>query len=649
MTSIFHLPVIQDYQGNIQAETVTATLVGSASTVTNPLIGDVIGPIQATELVSIRGKPVQAILDSYDSLSNATSYLMPQSLVKRGITDSDIVAKTITANIFTGDLIGEASTVNTFTSSFSGDISGTISNTVVESVGGKSVSQITEFCDDVNKIVGPFALLKRDNAGNLLGENTITSSHFVGEFIGIAESCTNWSDPLIGDLTGSQSATVVTKVNNISASRIANVCNNVSNASDINNPLGIVQRDINGNFAANEIIGTGGLFGTFAPGAVTSTVLFNGALAGNVTGKQNLTLVNNINGRLASDIASRVSDIESASSNAINNTLVKTDANGSFAVNELNANILTGTLIGTASSIGNFTNALNGDVTGSQLSTIVTQLGPSNSKKTALQVADTVNILNGADSVTTPSTISKRDINGNIWLNQITAQKFIITSNTPTTTVSNFTGFFNGDMTDSQSTTLIKSIGSLLTSSILLSVGKMIDMSKSNYLRSPVAIGTAATLKNTILTRTPMVNGSSGGAIVGTQYITEPTANLAEIISYNGVIVTNVKGSCTASAGLFRITLASILSNVVNNLVLTLNPIPGTTFSAYPVLILSPADAITANVVINGGGIYAIPIMAAGGIFQLFQIMTNTLGINPNPNVNRVITTTWSYKILWIK
>lgn len=648
MTSTFYFPVIQDYLGDIQAETITATLVGSAATVIKPLGGDVIGPIGETQIVSIRGKPVQSILDSCDSMLAATSYLVPNSLVKRGITDSDIVAETITANIFTGELIGGASSVERFTSNFSGDVGGTISATIVESVGGKSALEISKLCDDVDQNTAPFTLVKRDINGSLLNENLMVASHFIGEFIGIADRCTAWSSQLSGDITGPQSATIINKIGNLSSSRITTACSNVESASNFNNPLAIVQRDIDGNFDAGEVIATGGLFGTFSPGAFTNTVLFNGTMSGDITGKQNLTVVNNIQGRSASDIANRVISIENASSLATNSTLVKPDASGNFAVNELSATTLTGTLYGSASSVGDFTGTLQGDITGLQSSTIVSQVGPPGSKKSALQVSNTVNILNGADSITTPSTILKRDSNGNIWLNQITAQKFIITTNVGTNTVSNFTGLFNGNVTESQSTTLIESIGSLPTSSILSSVGRMVDMTKANYLRSPVAFGNDTTLKTTILTRTPAINGSSGGAIVATQYITEPSIDLAEIIPVNGVIATNVKGSCTASGGVFRITLATTLSNIVSDLVLTLNPVPGTTFAAYPVIVISPADAVTANVVINGGGIYAVPIISSG-IFQLFQIRANSLGVNPNPSVNRTITTSWSYKILWIK
>ncbi|HAU30351.1 TPA: hypothetical protein DCW54_01835 [Candidatus Dependentiae bacterium] len=97
-------------------------------------------------------------------------------------------------------------------------------------------------------------LVKRDASSNFAG-NTITAASFVGDLTGNASSATNFSGSLAGDVTGTQSATVVSYVGGETAEDIANATDAVMNATYEATPDTLVARDSFGDSEFNQIRG----------------------------------------------------------------------------------------------------------------------------------------------------------------------------------------------------------------------------------------------------------------------------------------------------------------------------------------------------------------------------------------------------------
>ena len=93
-----------------------------------------------------------------------------------------------------------------------------------------------------------------------------------------ATSATNFSGNLNGDVTGTQSATVVSNVGGQSAANVASGASAANAATSANTPNTIVKRDASGNFSAGTI--TAALNGN----ASTATSATTATTAGNVTG-----------------------------------------------------------------------------------------------------------------------------------------------------------------------------------------------------------------------------------------------------------------------------------------------------------------------------------------------------------------------------
>ncbi len=75
--------------------------------------------------------------------------------------------------------------------------------------------------------------------------------------VGTATSATNFTGSLTGDVTGTQSATVVSAVGGLSAGNVAGGATAANNATDASTPSAIVKRDASGSFSAGTITATG--------------------------------------------------------------------------------------------------------------------------------------------------------------------------------------------------------------------------------------------------------------------------------------------------------------------------------------------------------------------------------------------------------
>ncbi|MGD0208952.1 MAG: tail fiber domain-containing protein [Verrucomicrobiota bacterium] len=152
-----------------------------------------------------------------------------------------------------------------------------------------------------------------------------------------ATTANNFSGSLSGNVTGTQGATVVSTVGGQSAANVASGASAANAATSANTASTIVKRDASGNFSAGTI--TASLSGN-ATTATTATIAnnFSGSLAGDVTGTQGATVVANVGGQSAANVASAVSTVNSATSANTPNTIVKRDASGNFSAGSVTLN-----------------------------------------------------------------------------------------------------------------------------------------------------------------------------------------------------------------------------------------------------------------------------------------------------------------------
>ena len=226
-----------------------------------------------------------------------------------------------------------------------------------------------------------------------------------------ASSATSFTGNLIGDVTGTQGATVVSSVGGQSSGNVAGGASAANAATSANTANTLVKRDASGNLSAGTITAT--LSGNAATATTASN--FSGSLAGDVTGMQGATVVSANIPRLSGTNLF-------TGSNTFGGVLISTNPanliSGTFT-GPLAGNV-TGNLSGnatTASTAGNFTGSLAGDVTGTQGATAVASVGG----QPAASIASGASAANAATSANTPGTIVKRDGSGSFAAGTISA------------------------------------------------------------------------------------------------------------------------------------------------------------------------------------------------------------------------------------
>ena len=358
---------------------------------------------------------------------SATSANTPNSIVQRN-GSGNFSATTITAN-----LVGNASSATNFSGSLAGDVTGTQSATVVSFVGGQSAANVAASVSATTNATStntPNTIVKRNGLGNF-SAGTITAT-----LNGNATSATNFSGFFAGDVTGTQSATVVSFVGGQTAANVASGSAAANAATSSNLANKIVLRDSSGNFSAGTITAT-------LNGNATSTTNFSGSLAGDVIGTQGATVVSTLEDRLASNVATATIAANAATnSKTPASTIVKRNASGNFS-----AGTITATLNGNASSATTFSGTLSGDVTGTQNATVVSFVAG----QTAASVGAATALANAATASNTANTIVKRDGSGNFSAGTITAS---LNGNSH-----GFTGSLAGDVTGTQSATVVSFVG----------------------------------------------------------------------------------------------------------------------------------------------------------------------------------------------
>ena len=329
---------------------------------------------------------------------------------------------------------------------------GTQSATVVSLVGGQSASSVasaTSAYSTATSSATGNTIVKRDVNGSA-SFNIVTAS--LNGNATSATTSTNFSGSLAGDVTGTQSVTVVSSVGGQTAVSVASGTIAANNATNADTASTIVKRDTLGGFAAGTItanltgnasgnvLKTGDIMtGTLQLPSGTSTVpslTFTGSTTTGVSAvSDTLSLITagnqvvSINGDGVVQIATLTSPVGSTTG------VVHNDASGNLSTALIvNADIATGA-----------------GITDSKLNTISTSGKVANSATTAT-------------NLNTASTIVARDSGGNFNAGTITAS--LSGNATSATTAGSFTGSLSGDVTGTQSATVVSYVGGSTAASV---------------------------------------------------------------------------------------------------------------------------------------------------------------------------------------
>ena len=197
--------------------------------------------------------------------------------------------------------LGSASAITSLTGDVTGSGPGSAATTV-NFVGGASAASIAAAATAIGTATPlniPNTVVERDSSGNFAA-GIITAS--LNGNANTARTSISFTGSLLGDVTGTQGATVVSFVGGSSAANVHSAELAANAATALNTASTIVKRDASGNFAANVITAsltgnvTGNLVGNVTGNVSGSAASFTGNLAGDVTGTQGATVVGAIQG-----------------------------------------------------------------------------------------------------------------------------------------------------------------------------------------------------------------------------------------------------------------------------------------------------------------------------------------------------------------
>jgi len=282
---------------------------------------------------------------------------------------------------------------------------------------------------------------------------------------------------LQGDVTGAQSATVVSTVGGVTATNVAAGATRANAATDSNVSGTVVKRDASGGFAAGTITGS------FAGAGSGLTLLSGDAVA---TGTV-------VDARLSSNVVLLSQNQTFTGSNRFSGPVQLTNAAnllaGTFAGNGVAlTNLTAAAIVGTAPSATNLTGPLLGDVTGSQGATVVSTVGGV----TATNIAAGATLANAATNANTAGAIVRRDASGDIMARRISGafvgdgalltnvNAGLLVGTAPGAT--NLTGPLLGDVTGSQGATAVSTVGGVPASSVAMGANRANAATPTNVM-----------------------------------------------------------------------------------------------------------------------------------------------------------------------
>jgi hypothetical protein len=310
---------------------------------------------------------------------------------------------------------------------------------------------------------------------------------------------------LNGDVTGPLGSNTVASVGGQSAANIASATIAANAATATNTASTIVKRDASGNFAANNI--TANLAGN-----VTGNL--TGNVTGNVTGIHNGNVNGNVSGNLTGNVTGNLTGnvVGNVTGNLTGNVVGNVTGNVTGIHNgDVNGNV-TGNLTGNVT--GNLTGNVLGNVTG--------------------------NVSGNAGTVTNGVYTTGSYANPN-WIASLDASKItnLVIDNT------SFTGNLSGDVTGTQSATVVANVGGASASSVASAVTKVNAASNTNVANSLVQRDASGGVMLGNVSASAGVNVTGGVLTLSTTSIAATNAGITLPSGYNVVRITT--GTATSN------------------------------------------------------------------------------------------------------
>ncbi|TET06778.1 hypothetical protein E3J79_00860 [Candidatus Dependentiae bacterium] len=407
------------------------------------------------------------------------SFTKPRSKIFTNVRVVNLFANNLEAKkIFASDNVDIAGDLDASNGNFSGDLSvgGSINGqALVNSDGSSTVNAVARFANTSGTRIKN-SLVLVDDIGNIqidgITKNGITISwpsttgpagHFL-ESDGVGNL-------VYGTPAGAGNVSTVAPFGTNNALLTTDLPNGTENVKDTT-----VYVDGSNNITGVNALTANTVNAPTLNGNATTATDFTGSLAGDVSGTQAATVVDEVGGQTSVNVASATIAANAATDTNTPNTIVKRNGSGNFIAGTITANLtgnVTGNLSGNATTATNATNATNftgpltGDVTGNQSTTQVIAVGG----QSAANVASATVAANAATSSNTASTIVKRDGSGNFSAGTITANLSgnvtgNLTGNADTATsavtagtATNFSGALTGDVSGTQGATVVDTVG----------------------------------------------------------------------------------------------------------------------------------------------------------------------------------------------
>ncbi len=261
--------VSRDSSGNFIASTITATLNGSASNNVLKAGDTMTGALQlpagapATPSLVFTGSTTAGLSASAGDMSFNTNgtermkiassgVISIDSFTAAGVVHNDFFGNLSSSLIVNADVSPAAAIIDTKLATIS--TAGKVANSATTATSANTAS----------------AIVLRDSLGDF-SAGTITAN-----LTGNATTSINFTGSLAGDVTGTQSATVVNSVGGQSAANVASATTAANAATSSNTPNTIVKRDVSGNFSAGTI--TANLTGNASGNVLKTGDTMTGAL-----------------------------------------------------------------------------------------------------------------------------------------------------------------------------------------------------------------------------------------------------------------------------------------------------------------------------------------------------------------------------------
>lgn len=268
------------------------------------------------------------------------------------------------------------SAATNFTGTLAGEVTGPQGATVVASVGGVLAANVATGANAAN------AATEANTANTLVrrgASGEFTAGTMTGSFAGSGSELTNLNGSAVATGTVAD-ARLTTNVVLLNGNQAFTGSNRFNGSVQLTNPANSVVGTFTGDGSALTNLTASILVGT-APSATN----FTGPLAGDVIGAQKGTVVQMVGGVQASEVAAGATLANAATNSNLSGTLVRRDADGSFAAGQITGffvggglgltNLTAAAIVGTAPRATNFTAPLAGDVAGPQGATVVQQVG----------------------------------------------------------------------------------------------------------------------------------------------------------------------------------------------------------------------------------------------------------------------------------